>query len=327
MEKYQVVIIGAGICGLTIGRHLANSNLSFKIIEKSKAFGGRAATRRISLQAVDHGAQYFTANDDAFLQCLDDLKKQGIVKIWTDELSAWDGVKLEYTQNPSPRFVCPFGITAIAKDWAQGLPVERECKITQAIKENGLWKLKTDSALELQAERVISTAPLSQSLEIFSSYLTENQKTELEKITYNPCLSLILTFDLKHKPDWKGIFWNTGEVLSWVANDSSKRDNPQQLVLVAQCKAEFSAQYFDESSEIVIEKVVTELREAFGDWILTPLEAQVKKWRYSQAAETFGEAFVQNEDASLILTGDWCLSSKIEGAYLAGKAVAEKLLR
>ncbi|MCA1599187.1 MAG: FAD-dependent oxidoreductase [Chloroflexi bacterium] len=54
----RIAIVGAGAAGLAAGRTLAAQGHDITIYEKSRGFGGRAATRRTHDCALDHGAQY-----------------------------------------------------------------------------------------------------------------------------------------------------------------------------------------------------------------------------------------------------------------------------
>ncbi|MDJ0626267.1 MAG: FAD-dependent oxidoreductase [Candidatus Caenarcaniphilales bacterium] len=318
-EKYDLVIIGAGICGLTIGKLLTNSSVNFKIFEKSRAFGGRASTRRVNGQPIDHGAQYFTVTDLSFREFINEYIELGIVKLWSNKLNIWDGKSLMYESQTNPRYICPDGFTALSKEIAKVIPVSREVRITKANFNNKKWELLTDQNLEIEAEKVISTAPINQSLEIFSNYLREEELMQLQSVNFDPCISVILVYELANYIPWKGVFWNSGDTLSWVANDSSKRTNPTQTVIVAQCKPDFSRLNFKSEDEHVTNLVINELKQILPTWVQSPQETQVKRWKYSKANSTLDKPFFESENKKLIFTGDWCLESKIESAFLCAE--------
>ena len=73
---------------------------------------------------------------------------------------------------------------------------------------------------------------------------------------------------------------------------------------------------------MILDKIISELALGLGDWVKNPIEKQLKKWKYSQATNVAGKPYIASNDNSLILTGDWCIESKIEGAYLAALGVA-----
>ena len=58
-----VLIVGAGISGLTLARRLSNAGEIVTVFEKSKGVGGRLATRRGSGLLWDHGTQSLNPKD------------------------------------------------------------------------------------------------------------------------------------------------------------------------------------------------------------------------------------------------------------------------
>ncbi|NIO29751.1 MAG: NAD(P)-binding protein [Candidatus Latescibacteria bacterium] len=79
---YSAAIIGAGISGLTAGRHLSSSNFRVRIFEKARGPGGRMSTRREGTYQFDHGAQFLTARDDRFRRVLKQWRNRGIIDEW-----------------------------------------------------------------------------------------------------------------------------------------------------------------------------------------------------------------------------------------------------
>ncbi|MEL0004062.1 MAG: FAD-dependent oxidoreductase [Rhodospirillales bacterium] len=62
MPSSTIVIIGAGITGLSCARTLANHGQASLILEKGRGVGGRVSTRRAQNgMTFDHGAQYISA--------------------------------------------------------------------------------------------------------------------------------------------------------------------------------------------------------------------------------------------------------------------------
>ena len=140
-EKYDLLIIGAGLCGLAVGKGLTRSSVNFKIVEKSQAFGGRASTRRLFGQPIDHGAQYFTISNPKFLDWIEELEEEDIVRPWVNRLHIWNGQKFYLEDKPLTRYICPEGMTVMSKKLASVLPVSRELKITKASFKNNLLTL------------------------------------------------------------------------------------------------------------------------------------------------------------------------------------------
>jgi predicted NAD/FAD-dependent oxidoreductase len=54
----DVVVIGAGLSGLTAAQQLHQAGFRVVVVDKSRGLGGRLATRRIRATAIDHGCRY-----------------------------------------------------------------------------------------------------------------------------------------------------------------------------------------------------------------------------------------------------------------------------
>ena len=58
VRKPQVVVVGAGVSGLTVAKALANSGVSVVVLESGDRIGGRIDTRRLGGAAQDMGASW-----------------------------------------------------------------------------------------------------------------------------------------------------------------------------------------------------------------------------------------------------------------------------
>lgn len=57
--KLDVIVVGAGLAGLTAARRLAKAGLAVKVLEKSDHVGGRVRTENLDGFRLDHGFQLF----------------------------------------------------------------------------------------------------------------------------------------------------------------------------------------------------------------------------------------------------------------------------
>ena len=62
----DVLIIGAGLAGLSAANKLKEAGRDVLVIDKGRGIGGRLAGRRIGEATFDHGAQFFTAREATF---------------------------------------------------------------------------------------------------------------------------------------------------------------------------------------------------------------------------------------------------------------------
>ncbi|MCX6540905.1 MAG: FAD-dependent oxidoreductase, partial [Actinobacteria bacterium] len=111
----RVVIVGAGLAGLTAARQLSDAGHHVVVFDKGRSPGGRLATRRIGSSRFDHGAQFFTIRSDAFAALVQPHLNSGLVFEWCRGFSP-DG-------DGYPRYAVRAGMNAWAKALAVGLDV------------------------------------------------------------------------------------------------------------------------------------------------------------------------------------------------------------
>ncbi len=107
-------IIGAGLAGLVAANQLAAEGVAVRIVDKGRSVGGRLATRRIGTAVLDHGAQFFTARSDAFVETVDGWLAAGVVEEWC---RGFDDVSDGY-----PRYRSTGGMNQLAQHLRSTLP-------------------------------------------------------------------------------------------------------------------------------------------------------------------------------------------------------------
>ena len=87
-SEADVLIVGAGICGLMAAAELASRRtdhgLRTVLLDKGRVAGGRLSTRRIGLGRADHGAQFFTARDPRFAKVVERWHSDNLVFRWSN---------------------------------------------------------------------------------------------------------------------------------------------------------------------------------------------------------------------------------------------------
>ena len=132
----EILIVGAGLCGLHAATRLQAAGRSVLVLEKSRGLGGRAATRRWNNRPVDHGAQFFTAKNPEFVAQVARWLESGVCHEWTRGLHRFSGGQLhEPTDHSHPRYACRSGMAALdlhspleifLQRWRYALPTSGE---------------------------------------------------------------------------------------------------------------------------------------------------------------------------------------------------------
>ncbi|MEO0446660.1 MAG: FAD-dependent oxidoreductase, partial [Verrucomicrobiota bacterium] len=148
----HIAIIGAGPSGLAAAWALRNAPVSVTVFEKSRGFGGRAASRTRHGARIDPGANYFKLNDPE----VEDLIQNHLP---TDELTSFSGEIWTFDkqlrvshgdpdQDQEPKWTYRTGISTLGKLLASRLRanVHRETRIHSLEKtRDDRWTLHSDA--------------------------------------------------------------------------------------------------------------------------------------------------------------------------------------
>jgi renalase len=329
--KSEVLIVGAGLCGLHAAGRLQAAGRSVLVVEKSRGLGGRAATRRWNQRPVDHGAQFFTAKTPEFAAQVACWEKSGICHEWTRGFHRFADARLHApAEDAYPRYACRAGMSSLGRALAEPLGdlVRREAKVTRLAVVDGHWEATLDNGSLLAARSLLLTPPPAQSSTLLADAAPEAAK-ELAPLASHPCLALAACYPRTDIP-WQGIQAPDDDVLSWIGHDTGKRPDLHERVTILMLHAApgFSTAHANTPDEEIAAAMLRRASEMTAhDWT-SPAELFIQRWRYALPVPGTvppGPS-VYTTPAPLVVAGDWCAGGRIEGAWLAGRDAADALL-
>ncbi|PZO43310.1 MAG: amine oxidase [Pseudanabaena frigida] len=331
----DVIVIGAGMAGLTCAQQLKQAGIDVTIVEKSAGVGGRMATRRLQGTWVDHGAQLLSVKSDGFGRFIRKLQEKGIVHEWTRnvyQLSA-SGLLPPEADARHPRYCCSLGMTAIAKYLANEIPIINNTRIIGVSHNDTKWQLVNDRQEVLETSAIISTIPAPQFLPLFEEVLTlaPSFLQAVQSVKFAPSVTIMAGYNTSHSVplEWQAIKCVNDPILDWISYDSSKHpDKATQPVFVYQSSAEFAKQSMEEPDlEIAGKPLLNQVGRLLAKWLSSPEWWQVHRWRYALAEESLGVSCLSTAiPLALVCAGDWCAGKNIEAAYHSGVAAAESAI-
>lgn len=327
----EILIVGAGLCGLHAASRLKATGRPVLVLEKSRGLGGRAATRRWNNLPVDHGAQFFTAKSPEFAAQVARWIEAGICHEWTRGLHRFSGGKLHEPEDRShPRYACRAGMASLGRALGDPLGdiVRRESKVSRLAVVDGQWQATLEDGCLVRSRSLLLTPPPAQS----STLLTESAPTAAEEIARHhslPCLAVAACFSRMELP-WQGIQAPDDVVLSWIGHDTSKRPelHSGRTIFMLHAAPSFSMANYNAPEGEIAAALLRRASEMTSLDLHLPLEIFLQRWRYAlpSSDETPSGPIAHTSPAPLVIAGDWCHGGRIEGAWLAGRDAAQQLL-
>lgn len=321
--RSSCLIIGAGISGLLAADKLQEAGWRVTVLDKGRGVGGRMATRRFGGGTFDHGAQFFTARSDEFKEMVAGWQKAGAAREWSRGFADAEG-----NPNPDghPRYRGAEGMTSVPKHLARALDVRTGEKVVRVDEDGGAWRLAAESGETFSGDALIVTAPVPQALQIVGSGsygLPAGPREELEKVSYDPCLALMVLLDGPSDVPEPGGVQIKGEPLDWIG-DNKLKGISEAPGLTIHAGPRWSREHFEDDEAEVTAALLGFAGEMVGSRVVS---TQLARWRYSWVAESHPEpCLLAQTEPALVFCGDSFAQPKVEGASLSGLAAAGALL-
>ena len=304
-----VVVIGAGLAGLTAARSLTERGIDVIVVDKGKSPGGRVATRRIGPATFDHGAQFFTVREPKFREIVEEWLHHDVVRVWCEGFDERDG---------HPRYAGVRGMTDVPKFLARGLAVRYDSLAFSVQRGTTTkWSVLLDTGEMIPADAVVTTCPTPQS---YSLTITTDLEipNELIALDYDRTICLLAVVDRPLDLGPHGARQQPIDSVSFVADNCAKQISAVPA-LTMHADAEWSLSHWESPTE--------ELTAALGE-LAAPLlgrativEANVKKWRFATPKTTWPDRCLMLDD--IVFAGDAFGGPRVEGAVLSGVAAAQ----
>ena len=321
MSRRRVVVLGAGMAGLTAARRLAGS-CEVVVLDKGRGVGGRLATRRLADATFDHGAQFLTTHTAEFADVVAQWVESGVVVPWFRGRVGPDG-----TTDPDGhvRYRGARSMNAIAKHLATGLDVRTASLVASVSRKDAGWVVSMADGSVLEADAVIMTSPVPQTLTLLAAggvELTALESDALHAVQYDPCLAVMVVLDGPSDLASPGAVDPDDGPIDWMADNQVKgiSDVP---ALTIHATAEFSRDNWDVSDDEIADALLT---AAGLSAAAVPGARSIQKWRYARPSVEHPERCLMLEGpAPMVCAGDAFGGAKVEGAALSGAAAADTL--
>ena len=315
----SVLIVGAGMAGLTAGRALESNGWQVKIVDKGRAVGGRMATRRIGDAVLDHGAQHISVRTDAFAREIHQLVDYGTARIWLRTHSSTHpdlGVE--------SRYAGVGGMRRIPEALAAALDIQTGIAITRLDVVDGVVTAYSADAAIAQGDAAILTPPIPQTLDLLdaSGLSADPCLNQLASIEYDATLAVMAILDEPSNLDDGHLALSDGPV-AWMADNQHKGVSAIPAITI-HSSPQFAADRLDDEPGDWMKELVETARPHHRGRVV---EAVPHRWRYSQPRTTRNDgALLVEAEAPLVLAGEVFSGARVEGAFTSGRAAADLIL-
>ena len=318
----QVIILGAGVSGLTAARVLQDRGIDVLVLDKGRGVGGRVATRWQGEPdhirgRWDHGAQFATFRDPDLIRHLQQWNCWNLLEDW---LPGYHDATLARKRPLN-------GMNAFAKALAKGLKIERGCRVSHLKFEKEIWTLSSENAEPYSAPQLISTLPIPQFLDLqHSSLLTlsADELSLLRSVRYARCLTLLAELDGPSGLDLHGYQQLKSGILEILCDQHQKGISTAHCV-VAHANPGFSLEWYDRDRNTAASVMRAALQEKLASPII---KVQIHGWKFAKALQRIPRPCLQLQNGC-VLAGDGFagddLHPRIESAMLSGLAAAHLL--
>lgn len=316
----SVAVIGAGVCGASAARVLADAGLRVVVHDKGRAPGGRASTRAGAGDHHDHGAQYFTARDAAFV---DQLRRWSAAKVaaeWQPRLVAIAADGRRSQPAPERRWVGMPGMGQLAASLLAGTDLRCGSRVVAVERHQRRWWLRlADGSADGPHDALLCTLPAPQARELLAG---DALMAAAAGVQFAPCWALLVEFAEAFDAGFDAAFVNGAGPLSWLARDSSKPGRPAGERWVAHAGPEYSRANLDSAAPAVAAELTAALRATLASAPPLISRASVHRWRYALAQPPLHIGALADGGRCLAVGGDWCHGSRVEGAWCSGRMLA-----
>ena len=328
-RSLSVAIVGAGISGLVLARTLRAAGANVTVFEKARGSGGRLSTRRVEDPGLgpepvrfDHGAPHFAVSDPRFAKAVVAWQEGGLVAERRVEVGVVRDGALRLTGDRLPRLVGVPTMSALCRALGEGTPLRLQTRVESVRREGSGWSLALDGGAKAAGfDAVAITVPAPQAVPLLAE--SPELAARAATVRFTGCRALLAAFAAPIPPVCEAAILE-GSPLSWISREASKPGRPAAEAWVLQASSAWS----DAHEELEPGRAVPLLMAAWREFadVPEPVTAATHRWRYAQVRAGLGESCLFDARLGIGAAGDWCGGSGVEGAYLSGVALAERIL-
>lgn len=337
MEDVDVLVIGAGLAGLSCARTLQEAGKRVLVLERSSRVGGRCASKTAGASPVlDFGPVFVHGDDPDFLAWVESVAvgaREGWPRVVEGRGTPCQPRAFDPLQS---RWALPDGIRGLAEDLVQGTPLVLEALVERLEwTPDGFSALTTDGRRFRGRDGVVALA-LEQTAELLGTLPGDGARGALALLAQFrslPCLTLLADYPQPATPPPWDIFYPEGVTpLLLVSHETSKGRGQGGTSLVIQARPGWSAERLGIDRDAWSRELLAAAAELVGPWAAEPRSLVAHRWKYARLGPSdhlVRPLLLSNEGwpSRLGLAGDlFDPDGGLQGAWRSGRQLAQRLL-
>ncbi len=320
------------------------------VFDKGRIPGGRLASHLAPGLEVDVGAQYFTVRDERFDRHVQPWRVAGVVARWDGRICALPERGGALVDTPAlERLVGTPTMNAIAAHLGRDVDVRSSHRVDEIERRGAGFALAGTVGApgvtlgpRVEADEgprvgfgtfdvVLVCLPPDQVHPLVRAVSPALAATVAPVVSV-PCVALGFApvGDAMRDLPFDGLFVgrddDDGRVLSWIARDSSKPGRPAGERWVVHAAPAWSHDHLRDPRDAIERALLDELARTFDLPPLAATASTVRRWALARAPAPLTAEALFDPDGALGVGGDWSAGGRVEGAFVAGVALAERVL-
>lgn len=320
----RVAVIGGGLSGLTVATRL-QFDAQVTVFESAKQVGGRLSSYQLNGFEFDAGAQYFTVQEEAFANVVEDWKSQQWVEPWEPWVVDID-TRGMMARESEHWWVAQPSMQSLLHNWAALCEdVQVNTAIVSMCREQEQWTLQDSRGNQHGPFHSCLFAVPPQALRSLLKPIAKEFVKPVKSVAYAPCWSVLAGVQSGLMLPYAAAFANH-EVLSWVADNRCKPMRQGGEAWVLHATPEWSSSQSGLAPHEAAEQIWAAFESIVGYPLAQPQVMAAKFWAEAKVIQPLGENCLWSPQLELGACGDWCIAGHMEAAFLSGHALAEKWL-
>ena len=311
---YDFIIIGSGMAGLAAARLAVAGGRSVCVLDKGRRIGGRVSTRRAEGFTFNHGAQFLTARQEAFITVCAQAEAAGALSPW--QVAGRDAFCGAPTMRDLPAFI------------GDGLNIRQQAEVASLGSHQGTIICSGADGELARGHRLVVTAPAPQAARLLTGIAGDLAATA-QTAAYAPCWTGMYGFDESDLPAPAAPTGADSGPVGWACWEASRPTGASQPngALIIQAAPDWSAGELERDPESIAAALLAAYQVMIGETLPTPRYAAAHRWRYARVTKPADEDAPRlSHDGRIAIAGDWVAGARVEDAFMSGHRAMTTML-